>query len=83
MLLTVLTATISGTAFCLAAVWALIKPLHAVADVVEAYRSTGAVKPLRSTRKDEVGVVTNGISVLITELDATLSQLRRQATTDV
>jgi hypothetical protein len=36
-----------------------------------------------STRKDEVGVVTNGISVLITELDATLSQLRRQATTDV
>jgi diguanylate cyclase (GGDEF)-like protein len=83
VLVTVLAATLAGTAFCLGAVWALIKPLHDVAGIVEAYRATGAVKPLRSSRKDEVGVVTNGISVLITELDGTLSQLRRQATTDV
>lgn len=80
---TVLGATLIGTAFCLASVWMLIKPLHEIANAVEAYRSTGAVKPVRSARTDEVGVVTNGISVLITELDATLSQLRRQATTDV
>lgn len=80
---TVLGATLAGTAFCLASVWVLIKPLQEIAGAVEAYRTTGAVKLVRSRRKDEVGVVTNGISVLITELDATLSQLRRQATTDV
>ena len=80
---TVLCATLIGTAFCLASVWVLIKPLRDIAKAVEIYRSTGAVMPVRSKRTDEVGVVTNGISVLITELDATLSQLRRQATTDV
>ena len=80
---TVLAATLLGTGFCLASVWMLIKPLHEISVAVEAYRSTGAVKPIRSKRTDEVGVVTNGISMLITELDATLSQLRRQATTDV
>jgi diguanylate cyclase (GGDEF)-like protein len=79
----VLAATLLGTAFCLASVWTLIRPLHEVAGVVDAYRSSGAVKTVRSRRKDEVGIVSNGISVLITELDPTLSQLRRQATTDV
>jgi diguanylate cyclase (GGDEF)-like protein len=83
VLILVLAATLVGTAFCLISVWALIKPLNDVAGVVEAYRSSGAVRSVRSRRKDEVGIVSNGISVLITELDATLSQLRRQATTDV
>ncbi|QFY62257.1 GGDEF domain-containing protein [Rhizobium grahamii] len=83
VLLLVLAATLVGTILCLASVWRLIKPLHQVANVVEAYRSTGAVQAVHSSRKDEIGVVTNGISVLIGELDATLSQLRRQATTDV
>ncbi|OCJ17519.1 diguanylate cyclase [Rhizobium sp. AC44/96] len=83
VLATVLAATLGGTVFCLASLWVLIRPLRDVAAVIETYRSTGAVKSIRSQRKDEVGVVANGISALITELDATLSQLRRQATTDV
>jgi diguanylate cyclase (GGDEF)-like protein len=83
VLVLVLAATLIGTAFCLACVWALIRPLHEVAGVVEAYRSTGVVNAVRSKRRDEVGIVSNGVSVLITELDATLAQLRRQATTDV
>ena len=83
VLLLVLAATLVGTIFCLACLWQLIRPLHQVANVVEAYRSTGTVKLVHSSRKDEVGIVTNGISILIGELDATLSQLRRQATTDV
>lgn len=83
VLLTVLAATLLGTAFCLSSVWSLIKPLNDVAGVVETYRSSGAVRSVRSSRQDEVGIVSNGISTLIAELDATLSQLRRQATTDV
>lgn len=83
VLVTVLAATLLGTAFCLMSVWKLIKPLNEIAGVVEAYRSSGAVRAVRSSRKDEVGIVSNGVSVLISELDATLSQLRRQATTDV
>jgi diguanylate cyclase (GGDEF)-like protein len=83
VLILVLGATLIGTAFCLACVWAFIRPLHQIAGVVETYRSTGVVKSVRSKRKDEVGIVTNGISILIKELDATLAQLRRQATTDV
>jgi diguanylate cyclase (GGDEF)-like protein len=83
VLFIVLAATLLGTAFCLMSVWTLIRPLNDVAGVVEAYRSSGMVRSVRSRRKDEVGIVSNGVSVLITELDATLSQLRRQATTDV
>jgi diguanylate cyclase (GGDEF)-like protein len=83
IVITVLLATLAGTAFCLSALWMLIKPLRRVASAVETYRETGAIQTTRSKRKDEIGIVANGISVLITELDATLSQLRRQATTDV
>jgi len=79
----VLAATLVGTAFCLTMVWMLIRPLHAVADVVETYRVSGAVTKIVSPRKDEIGIVANGVSTLISELDATLAQLRRQATTDV
>ncbi|MET0748812.1 MAG: GGDEF domain-containing protein [Rhizobium sp.] len=83
VLLTALIATLLGTGFCLASVWKLLRPLQEIITTVEAYRQSGTVKPVLSRRRDEIGVIANAVSTLIAELDATLSQLRRQATTDV
>ncbi|NLS00396.1 GGDEF domain-containing protein [Rhizobium sp. P38BS-XIX] len=81
--LIVLGATLVGTAFCLASMWMLISPLREVAGIVETYRSTGTVTTAYSKRRDEVGIVTNGVSQLVSELNSTLLQLRRQSNTDV
>ncbi|TCR90953.1 GGDEF domain-containing protein [Rhizobium sp. BK376] len=84
VLVTVLSATLVGTIFCLYSVWRLIQPLQDIVTMIDAYRSNGTVKPMTSSpRQDEIGRVVNGVSALIVELDATLSQLRRQASTDV
>ncbi len=83
ILVTALLATLLGTALCLLSVWLLLRPLETVTKTVQAYRETGAVSTIRSQRRDEIGVVVNAVSTLIAELHATLSQLRRQATTDV
>lgn len=83
ILITALIATLLGTVFCLSSVWLLLRPLHSITRSVEMYRQSGKPTPVRSTRKDEIGIVSNAVSTLISELDATLSQLRRQATTDV
>jgi diguanylate cyclase (GGDEF)-like protein len=83
VLVTALIATLLGTSLCLASIWVMLRPLQAIIATVEAYRQSGAVKPVHSQRRDEIGIVANTVSSLIAELDATLSQLRRQATTDV
>lgn len=83
ILIVAVMATLLGTAFCLWSVWLLLRPLHAVTKTVQAYRESGAVPAISSRRSDEIGTVVNAISTLIAELHATLSQLRRQATTDV
>jgi diguanylate cyclase (GGDEF)-like protein len=83
VLFTTLLATCLGTGLCLISVWALLRPLQAIAGTIETYRESGAVTAVHSPRQDEIGVVANAVSTLIGELDATLSQLRRQATTDV
>ncbi|MBO9133993.1 GGDEF domain-containing protein [Rhizobium sp. B230/85] len=83
ILATALLATLLGTGLCFLSVWLLLRPLEAVTKTVQAYRETGAVSTIRSQRRDEIGVVVNAVSTLIAELHATLSQLRRQATTDV
>lgn len=83
VLVTALIATLFGTGFCLTAVWILLRPLGAIIATVEAYRQSGTVRPVHSRRRDEIGIVANAVSTLIAELDATLAQLRRQATTDV
>ena len=80
---TILGATLIGTAFCLTTVWMMLRPLHEVAEAVKKYRAVGVVPQISSPRRDEVGVVANGVTQLITDLDATLSQLRVQASTDV
>lgn len=82
VLLTVLVATLIGTLFCLTCLWRLIRPLRDVVAMIDVYRSSGVVKTLLSQQHDEIGRVVNGVSELISELDATLSQLRRQASTD-
>jgi diguanylate cyclase (GGDEF)-like protein len=82
VLVIVLIATLAGTVFCLFSVWRLIRPLQEIVTMIDAYRSQGSVMPIRSRQHDEVGSVVNGVSALIVELDATLSQLRRQASTD-
>jgi diguanylate cyclase (GGDEF)-like protein len=79
----VLGATLVGTVLCLYSVWQLIRPLQDIVTMIDAYRSNGTVAPISSRRQDEIGRVVNGVSALIGELDATLSQLRRQASTDV
>jgi hypothetical protein len=71
---TILAATLIGTAFCLTTVWMLLRPLHAVAEAVQKYRAVGIVPQISSNRRDEVGIVTNGVTKLIADLDATLSQ---------
>ena len=83
VLVTALLATLLSTGFCLFSVWLLLKPLQAVTRTVQTYRESGAVVAIKSQRSDEIGIVANAVSTLIAELDATLSQLRRQATTDV
>lgn len=83
ILVTALFATLLSTGFCLFSVWLLLRPLQAVTRTVQVYRETGAVTAVSSRRTDEIGIVANAVSSLIAELDATLAQLRRQATTDV
>jgi diguanylate cyclase (GGDEF)-like protein len=83
ILVTALLATLLGTSFCLVSVWLLLRPLRTVTRTVETYRESGQVTTVPIRRKDEIGIVANAVSTLIAELDATLSQLRRQATTDV
>src|SRR6218665_740579 len=80
---TILAATLIGTVFCLTALWMMLRPLHEVAEAVKKYRAVGVVPQISSPRRDEVGVVANGVTKLISDLDATLSQLRVQASTDV
>ncbi len=79
---TVLAATLIGTVFSLTMVWMMLRPLREVAEAVREYRAAGVVPQLSSNRRDEVGIVTNGGTKLIADLDATLSQLRVQASTD-
>jgi diguanylate cyclase (GGDEF)-like protein len=83
ILLTALLATLLGSGFCLLSMWLLLKPLQLVTRTVQTYRETGAVMPISNRRRDEIGIVAEAVTTLIAELDATLSQLRRQATTDV
>ncbi|MGO4438757.1 GGDEF domain-containing protein [Rhizobium sp. RAF56] len=78
-----LVATLLGTALCLVSVWQLIRPLHRIAATIENYRDNGEVLSVACKRTDTSGAAVNGVAKLIVELDATLSQLRRQATTDV
>jgi diguanylate cyclase (GGDEF)-like protein len=83
VIIIVLGATLVGTILCLFSVWQLIRPLQDIVAMIDAYRSNGTVNPFTSRQQDEIGRVVNGVSALIVELDATLSQLRRQASTDV
>jgi len=78
-----LVATLAGTGLCLVSVWQLVQPLHRIAATIETYRDSGEVLPVACKRTDTSGIAVNGVAKLIAELDATLSQLRRQATTDV
>lgn len=78
----ILAATLIGTIFCLVTLWLMLRPLHDVSEAVQKYRAVGAIPQLSSRRKDEVGVVANGVTKLIADLDGTLAQLRVQASTD-
>jgi diguanylate cyclase (GGDEF)-like protein len=75
-------ATPFATAFGVYAVCRLIRPLNQIAATIDTYRDSGVVVPVTCDQPDGIGSVVNGVSTLIVELDASLVQLRRQATTD-
>lgn len=82
VLFTALSAMAIGTGFCLLSVRRLLRPLDAIVGTIATYRESGSVMTVPCPVKNEIGVIANAVSALIGELDATLSQLRRQATTD-
>ena len=51
VLVIALVATLAGTGFCLASVWALLRPLQAVAATIQTYRESGAGRDADATAK--------------------------------
>ncbi|HEV7318469.1 MAG TPA: GGDEF domain-containing protein [Ensifer sp.] len=77
-----LAATVAGTALCLGTLWQLLHPLKQLRIAILQYRNAQIASALRSTRRDEIGLITNAFSALTEELSRTISKLEHQATSD-
>ncbi|HEV7310286.1 GGDEF domain-containing protein [Ensifer sp.] len=78
-----LAATIAGTALCLGTLWTLLNPLRELRGAIWQFRKSRSAADLRSTRRDEIGLITNAFSMLTSELSRTIATLEHQATSDV
>lgn len=74
--------TLAGTLLSIRVMATLLQPLDRIAAAMTAYGQGQSVAPLNIRRSDEVGRIAAGVDALIGQLDTTLGNLRRQATTD-
>lgn len=82
VLLTVLLATLLGTAIAFLVMHHLLAPIGLLAGDLRRYRQEGTLPALTKTRADDIGRLTDEIRDLIGALEDRMARLRRQAFSD-
>lgn len=81
--LLILAATLTGTAFCLIAIWRINRPLTDLAQAVKGWRHDRRPFRLILDRKDEIGVLADAVNTMVAEAHEQISTLQKQANNDL